>query len=596
MSTSKISFLVVAICILWTGLLYYPKWQQPGTNATISWDVSGYYSYLPAIFIYKDCKKLEWLPPIIEKYKPTPHINQAFEHESGNYVMKYSIGQAVMYLPAFIVAHTWASATGTYEADGFSHPYQLCMSIWSLVVAIFGIWMLRKLLLQYFSEKATAITLLAVTIGSNYLVYSAISGAMTHNFLFTLYTLLIWQTTIFYQKPDFKKAIGIGLLVGIMALTRPTELLAALIPLLWGVECNIGSVKSRFLFYLNSWKYFLMAILAMLAVSSMQFLYWKFSAGEWIVYSYEEQGFSWLRPHVFAGMFSYKSGWLTYSPMMVLSLLGFIFLRKYKPVFLPMFLFASLFMYVTFAWDIWWYGGSLGQRAMVQSYAVLAFPFAALIEKLSSSRVFYYPLIGFMVVATYMSLWFGHNAHVGKMMRLEQMTKAYYWEVVGKWEVDRNDLKLLDTDEQYSGDLANRTVILVEDFEDLPAGQCELLPIQGVRSLCLNGENQGAEPIIVNLPLDKEWIRVYITARIDQREWEWWEMTQMIVKQYRQDKEAKVNFIRLHRHMDHGGTKRLYMDTKIADGTNRAEILFWNAGSDVPILIDDLEVLAFDEE
>ena len=31
-----------------------------------------------------------------------------------------------------------------------------------------------------------------------------------------------------------------------------------------------------------------------------------------------------------------------------------------------------LFIYIAFAWDIWWYGGSLGQRSMVQAYAVLS--------------------------------------------------------------------------------------------------------------------------------------------------------------------------------------------------------------------------------
>ena len=37
--------------ILAGGLFYYPKWQKPDTEATIGWDVSGYYAYLPAAFI-----------------------------------------------------------------------------------------------------------------------------------------------------------------------------------------------------------------------------------------------------------------------------------------------------------------------------------------------------------------------------------------------------------------------------------------------------------------------------------------------------------------------------------------------------------------
>ena len=58
----------------------YPKWKLDRTEATISWDVSGYYFYLPAIFIYKDIKKVKFKQAIQDKYHPASSPYQTFTH------------------------------------------------------------------------------------------------------------------------------------------------------------------------------------------------------------------------------------------------------------------------------------------------------------------------------------------------------------------------------------------------------------------------------------------------------------------------------------------------------------------------------------
>ena len=353
-----------------------------GTEATISWDVSGYYMYLPALFIYKDIKKCSFKDDILSKYQPTPDFQQAFVHQhSGNYVMKYSIGQAIQFSPFLFLAHIWASVSDKYPADGFSFPYQFMISFFSLLIAILGLYYLRKTLLFYFSDGIVSLTLILLVLGSNYLNYAAIDGAMTHNSLFTLYVLIIYTTILFYKKPDYKKALAIGTFIGLAALTRPTEIISCLIPILWGFNFPMGkALKSKFNFIKEHFLKFVTAAIICLTIGFIQLAYWKYASGEWIVYSYQEYGFSWLRPHLIAGFFSYKSGWLTYTPLMLFSLLGFVFfIRLKKSLFLTFFIFSGLFIYICFAWDVWWYGGSLGQRAMVQAYPVLVFPLAALL-------------------------------------------------------------------------------------------------------------------------------------------------------------------------------------------------------------------------
>jgi len=99
---------------------YYPKWTQEQTEATISWDVSGYYMYLPAIFIYHDLKSCSFQKAIIEKYKPTPVFNQAYKDEvTDDFVMKYSIWQAIVFLPSFLTAHLFAILATNILLMGF---------------------------------------------------------------------------------------------------------------------------------------------------------------------------------------------------------------------------------------------------------------------------------------------------------------------------------------------------------------------------------------------------------------------------------------------------------------------------------------------
>jgi len=60
----------------------------------LTWDVFGYYLYLPSYFIHHDIalQQQEWLTHLLDKYEPTSTLYQAIQIENGNWVMKYSMG------------------------------------------------------------------------------------------------------------------------------------------------------------------------------------------------------------------------------------------------------------------------------------------------------------------------------------------------------------------------------------------------------------------------------------------------------------------------------------------------------------------------
>ena len=174
--SSRLVYVCCAMLMCYASFFFYPRWQHSGTEAAISWDVSGYYWYLPSIFIYNDLKHQSFKDSILNKYHPTnTEFMQGMKLDNGNYVMKYAAGMAVMYLPFFTAAHLLAGALG-YPRDGFSPPYQFAIQFGGIFISIIGLWYLRMLLLNFYRDKVVAIVLALLVFGSNYLNYSAKIG------------------------------------------------------------------------------------------------------------------------------------------------------------------------------------------------------------------------------------------------------------------------------------------------------------------------------------------------------------------------------------------------------------------------------------
>ncbi|MFM2047622.1 MAG: hypothetical protein RI955_168, partial [Bacteroidota bacterium] len=85
--------LSICCCALFLTNIFYPTWNKSGVGSTISWDVAGYYAYLPAIFIYDDIKTLEQTSKAATEANVQPDgFSSACKVKNGNSVMTYTIG------------------------------------------------------------------------------------------------------------------------------------------------------------------------------------------------------------------------------------------------------------------------------------------------------------------------------------------------------------------------------------------------------------------------------------------------------------------------------------------------------------------------
>jgi hypothetical protein len=158
-----------------------------------------------------------------------------------------------------------------------------------------------------------------------------------------------------------------------------------------------------------------------------QLIYWKMQTGNFMYYSYSGEHFFFNHPRIWKGLFSFRKGWLLYTPMAALALAGFFFLKKNaRPLLIPLYLYTFLNIWIVLSWWCWWYGGGFGLRAFIESFAFLAFPLAALWAwALKKGWVAY---VGLMIVAGFfirLNLFQSKQYREGKL-HWDSMSKAMY--------------------------------------------------------------------------------------------------------------------------------------------------------------------------
>lgn len=379
--------LIALLLVFSTFILFrfaYPK--ELGDNRPLqvtTWDALGYYMYLPGTFIYEDMDQYAWFPAIDEQYGLSGgHFYQAgYDKELDVYVTKYLGGLAVLQLPFFTGAHLYAKNTSLYPADGFSLPYQVAVCIGALFYMLIGFWFLRKILLHYFDDRVTTITLLLIGLTTNIIQYAAIDSAMSHSYIFFMYPLVIWTTIKWHANPTIARAALIGWLIGAATICRPTEALMILIPLLWATHTKTAAKEKWKLVWANKKSIYSFILFGFLGILP-QLVYWQIITG-FPIYAMGSKWF-FLTPW-FRVLFGINNGWFIYTPIAIAFIVGLFFMKD-RPFRKSVIWFSLLTIWVVIAWSDWRYGATYSCRALSQSLAVFALPLACIIERIVAWR------------------------------------------------------------------------------------------------------------------------------------------------------------------------------------------------------------------
>lgn len=419
-----ILFMIVSVCIMantagtWQGRLY-------------KLDPSGYHLYLPAIFIYNDVTQLSFYPYLEETYNPSGYGQTDFciyDLPNGNRLNRYTLGVAMHEAPFFLAAH-WVNTTLLhYPADGYSTPYEIATLISTLFYVLLGLIAIRKLLANYFPDIVVAITIAIIAFGTNIYYYTVFKGGGCHTYSFFHMAMLVWLSHRLYTKERIKYFYYIAIILGLATLTRPVNAVFDFIPLLWGLY-NGQSMQQRLQFLSRNVLHVSGAALVLLFILMIQLGFWKYITGSWYYDAYKTEGFVWEQPEILKGMFSFRKGWLIYAPLSALGLAGIYFMRKsFRQYIAAIIVFLAVYLYFTYCWWSWWYGGCFGSRPMVDITPILALPTAVCIERIFALRktLLRYIITSIISLLIALQIFQSYQYHKN-VIHYERMTARYYF-------------------------------------------------------------------------------------------------------------------------------------------------------------------------
>ncbi len=221
----------------------------------------------------------------------------------------------------------------------------------------------------------------------------------------------------------------LGLVSGLITLVRPSNIIVGLIFVFWQAG-SFTDLKSKFKLLKNYYPHLLVLLLAGFVMWIPQLLYWKQVTGTYFYYSYgDQQGFYFNNPQIINSLFSYRKGWLVYTPIMLFAFMGMALLwRKNRGLLMPLLVFSVVNIYIVSSWWAWWYGGGFGLRAYIESYAFYALAIGAFVQYVLSWRfaLLKIPVMLMIVLLMGLNLFQTRQQYFGSIHYIG-MTKEAYW-------------------------------------------------------------------------------------------------------------------------------------------------------------------------
>lgn len=423
---------VVITCFVLITMDGWRTWRKGQSN--FSWDVANYYSYLPAFFANNGSFELSPADPSFNiNYLPICPIDSL-------HIPKTTYGMALLYSPFYALGYKIAYNQQD-PLDGFSEAFATTLHWGMIFYAILGILLLRNLLIKYFSEKVTTITLIILFFGTSLFFYALAQSEMPHAALFFLFSAFLLSTYHWYKKQSVWNSFLIGFLIGLIALIRPTDIMIGFVFLFWPTETE-SSNKDKMLFLMKQYKSLMVMVLSALLVWLPQMLFWNARTGHLLYFSYGGEQFFWTDPQLINVLFSYRKGLFVYTPLIIFSLIGFWFMPKSLARLRNVFIFLFVLnLYVVSCWWDWFFGGCFAARSFVQHFSYLSFPLAALVayvfeyeNKTWVKSAVQFVCIIFFSLGISLNLFqtYQYNAN---LIHPFGMSKKTYWLVFGKYKL-----------------------------------------------------------------------------------------------------------------------------------------------------------------
>jgi len=367
----------------------------PLLNPWVRGDGVGYYAFARAPLIehrldflhdYQHANESFREHRLDENGQPVPE----FRTRTGHLDNHFTIGPAILWSPFLLLAHAGvllARAFGSHVlADGFSTPYRLAMALGTAIYAFFGLLISFRLARKYVDERWALLATLGIWWASSLPVYMYFNPSWSHAHSAFVVALFLWYWHETRDGRTLRQWIVLGAIAGLMLdVYYPNAMLFAV--LLYEALHDYSAAFRR----VTSTTPHLSLLLARhiaFAGTLLLVLLPTFIA-KWIVYGGPfESGYVhlrdwlWTSPYLFSVLFSSNHGLISWTPILLLAVIGIFAFWRSVPRAGAAFVLAMLAFYYFIASYPDWAGiSSYGNRFFVSLTVFFILGLAVFLER-----------------------------------------------------------------------------------------------------------------------------------------------------------------------------------------------------------------------
>ena len=387
------SYILIGITFICIYLLIHAR--PLTTPNSINSDGYGYYAYLPSILIHNQfaiANPTQFAPdqPILD------YPTFIYHPEANSYLNKYPPGTAILLLPSFIVA-VLLSFLLQLPIDGYNPVFQHTIGITTSLFATSGIYFMYQIANRVTNTTTAKLSIIAIIAGTSFTTYTVYAPTFSHIYSLALTSAFIYLTLSPNSRSSRKQLSILGILWGLLTLTRNTNILIILFWIIYQLF-----QQGKYQPSLSNLKLIIkpLAIISIIAIPiiTIQPTYQYLSVEAIPILSYSQEGFNWMDPAWYGVLFSPRRGLFFWAPILYLCLISLTQILKPPRWAIPSAIYIAIQTYIIASWHQWWFGDSYGHRAFIDLYPFFILFLAQGFQKMWKKRPTQIAAISFLII------------------------------------------------------------------------------------------------------------------------------------------------------------------------------------------------------
>ena len=313
-----------------------------------------------------------------EEFTVTGHLNNHF-----------SIGPAILWTPLLLVAHLFVKISDAFgahiAANGFSRPYLLAMAMETALYGFGALWISFGIAKRFVPERWAFVATMSIWFASSLPVYMYFNVSWSHAQSAFMVALFLWYWLRTRNVRTVFQWVILGAIGGLMMDVYYINAVLLALPAAESLGIYFTAAKAEKSSILRTISGNLLFGACLLVAFLPTLVSKKIIYGSYLNFGYGEHWY-WKSPAFFKVVFSADHGLFTWTPVLVLSILGLaMFVRRDSKLAFALLGAFLLYLYVIGCYQDWDGISSFGNRFFVSLTPIFVIGLAAFFDWLAGA-------------------------------------------------------------------------------------------------------------------------------------------------------------------------------------------------------------------